>query len=1093
MSADRAGRPSLRPRLRRLVTTAAVVLFSLYALYLVALNIFLSSSLFEKVIDQDPETILITYERGWTVWPGTIHARRLSVRSSDSQVQFMLRVETCEFDVSLVDLVRKQFHVTRVVAAGVTFDARRRIDGPSATPEVLDALPVIPGFERIPFRLPGPPDDKERWDDRYYHLWTVHLEDVTASDVRRIWVDGERFEGDARVTGTFYLKPIRVVEAGPVHVDIFAGTVRLEQRVVAETLTGTVDARLRPFDPRSAETAALLHHISVATELRGRSPDLANFPRELTAPVRASGPAEVRRLALRIEDGRLEKDTHLDLVALGASVEVARHRFAGDLELVAEVPNDAYESKLTFRVAARSIAVRRVVDGDVPLLMVAPVVELTGDARSLDLGNLLSDLHVVALVPHVDLHDGRALDPHVPEGTAVGFGGAPARGQGRIEAWFADRRLKLEAHLEADDVDVALAEARLRGSAKVEGSVDAWRWEAERLEGVQVKLHVANGSLASMLAPHEHLLEVGAFDVAADAAEVAQGDPTRAFHATIHVKGVEVVDRSVLARCLPRSRKLQLVTGRARFEARSELEVDDHVARGTLDLHAARLDVRLGRLDLRAALQVRARVHDWAWERGDLAIDEAKAVLTDVIGTTEAGRAPALTVARVAVEVSSKRFSLSDPLADVDLRGSVAGATLTDPAALDAFLPAGSSVLFDARENGARLDATLAFGVRRHVARGSVVARSRGLGARGKTVRVLGDVEAAAEVESWRLEEGTMRLPSARVTIHDAAVRLGAEGARGSAVAEASPDIHAKRIELHAKAEELDVAHPSLDDVDYHLTLDDARMDDLGRLGALLPAAGTFVLEAGRARGDVDLAVTRSEGKATGSARLVLEEASLRRYGSRFAGSASIVAKVKGFDGDRGALDVSGSSLTLRDVSVAGDSAEVSGWSADLQLLQGALRISERPAFDAFAQLHADDAKPLLAILVGGASLPKLLVGPLAAKGLSGQGRITLHPEWAAILDGRLGGDDVVAFGDYVVAGEHVRGAAIVAKGPLSAGVRVDDHGTHLRLFGLEGWLDKEKRDARALLHDAQANARARAADAVGKTAVSAKERSASH
>ena len=133
---------------------------------MVAINVFLSTSLFAKVVNAKPETLFVTYERGWSVWPGRIEARRLVIRGSDSNVQWILGIERVDFDVSFVDLVRKRFHVTRVHGSGVTFDGRQRIPAPEATPEYVDALPPVAGFPRIPLK-PPPGDDRDVWDDRY--------------------------------------------------------------------------------------------------------------------------------------------------------------------------------------------------------------------------------------------------------------------------------------------------------------------------------------------------------------------------------------------------------------------------------------------------------------------------------------------------------------------------------------------------------------------------------------------------------------------------------------------------------------------------------------------------------------------------------------------------------------------------------------------------------------------------------------------------------------------------------------------------------------------------------------------------------------
>ena len=349
--------------MRRVVIRCAVAFLSLYALYVAAINVFLSTSLFEKVLDQDPDTLFISYERGWSIWPGRIHARHLTIRSSDSHVQWLLRIDRCEFDISFVDLAaRKKFHLTRVDGSGVTFEARQRVASPAATPEYVAALPPIPGFERLPLIPSAPPNLLEKWDDRHYHLFTVELENVTADDVREVWIDTIRFEGTAHITGGFFLKPIREAYVDRSHVDVSRGRVTTEDRVIADPVTGTLDFRLASFDPRTILGPELLHRISVATDLRGRMPDLANIPKALTGPVKLTGPAEVHRLAVQIALGEVVKDSHVDVTLPGATVEVARHRLAGDLAVVADVAEDARagsRAKLTFHLDARGLTATR--------------------------------------------------------------------------------------------------------------------------------------------------------------------------------------------------------------------------------------------------------------------------------------------------------------------------------------------------------------------------------------------------------------------------------------------------------------------------------------------------------------------------------------------------------------------------------------------------------------------------------------------------------------------------------------------------------------------------------------------------------------
>ena len=687
--------------------------------------------------------------------------------------------------------------------------------------------------------------------------------------------------------------------------------------------------------------------------------------------------------------------------------------------------------------------------------------------------------------------DARVLTRYVPD-ASFGFERGHARARARVEVWLADRRLKAEGHLEGDEIDLRVAKARLRGSTKLDAAIDAWRWEAKRLEGAQAIVHVASGSIASQDAPRQRIVDVRGLDIAVGVPEVDLDNPMKTFHATVDMPDAEIIDRRLLRGYLVRGQEIQITMSHARFSARCEIDVKDHFGSGTLDLHSDRLGFTLAELALLADVRAHARVHDWAWEHGDLAVDEANVDVANVTVTMhvgQSGQAPALAVRRIALE--AKRFAFNDPLSHVELKGTLAGGELTDPVALDAFLAPGSEILFDAHKNGARFDAQLVATIDRHVAHGTVRASGRGVGFRSQKVRVRGEVEASADVEGWRLYEDKMRVKSSRVLIQRAAVDLREAKSESGVDGESPPDLHAQRIELRAKTDELDLAHPSLDRVDYRLVLDDARMDDATQLGVLLSKADAvaFAVESGRARGDADITVSRSEGKATGGVKLVLEDAGMRFHDTHLNGNFEIAANVKGFDGDT--VDISGSRIAMRDVKVRGAAAETSAWSGELRLLQGAVRISETPTFDAFAQFRADNAKPFLAMMLGN-SVPTFVAGLLAAEGLSGQARIALERERVAILDAHVRGDDVVAYGDYVVVGEHVRGAVVVAKGPFSAGVKVDDNGTSVRLWALESWRKREEGAVLALFAEGEARAKAQR-DSKVKVPAAAKGKPVAH
>jgi hypothetical protein len=159
-----------------------------YVTYLVGINLFLSTALFDMAIDADPSTLDVHFERGWSLWPGRVHAKNLSIRSRDGSVEWMLRLPAVQFDVSFRALARRRFQATRVHGSGGSFRLRNRLDPWEVTPERVAGLPPIEGFPAVPVR-PYSQCSLSEWSDAHYRLWTIELDDIHADAVQELWFD----------------------------------------------------------------------------------------------------------------------------------------------------------------------------------------------------------------------------------------------------------------------------------------------------------------------------------------------------------------------------------------------------------------------------------------------------------------------------------------------------------------------------------------------------------------------------------------------------------------------------------------------------------------------------------------------------------------------------------------------------------------------------------------------------------------------------------------------------------------------------------------------------------------------------------------
>lgn len=401
---------TLSVRTRKFLTWGALVVGVGALVYEIAFNAFILTGALERVLSADPETLLVRYSSGWSLWPGHVHARMLRIRSRDSHVEFDLRIDRCVFDVSLLALARRKFHVLWIDGDGVAFRARRRLDPKDATPQTVDALPPIEGFERVP--LEGPP--KPPPDDAHYKLFTVELDRVDARTTREIWVDQTRFTGEAHVTGGFYLRPVRWASVRPALAEVRTGQLSMGDDVIATTITGSLSVTIDGFDPRLVEGAGIVARTSLHANLAGTLPG-ASFVRRWIdgGDVAVRGGAGDARLDVRVDHGRIISPGQVEIEAHRLVLESDRWSLEGDLQASATVSRDTGPDRLDAVIVGREWqGMARAAPG-APLR--ANRAELHMHSSRLDLSDHpFSDASFSARVPTVEIPDARVANAWLP-------------------------------------------------------------------------------------------------------------------------------------------------------------------------------------------------------------------------------------------------------------------------------------------------------------------------------------------------------------------------------------------------------------------------------------------------------------------------------------------------------------------------------------------------------------------------------------------------------------------------------------------------------------------------------------------------------
>ncbi|HEY4013798.1 MAG TPA: hypothetical protein VGM06_10695 [Polyangiaceae bacterium] len=482
----------MTPPHRRTLLRAAVAAAVAFSLYEVGFNVFLMSGALSRLISADPDVVLVTYDRGWSLVPGYVHARGLRIRSKDSNVEFDLHIDRCMFRFAPTALLHRNFHVYWVTGDGVTFRARQRQDPRDATAKKIAELPPIEGLEPVPLRgAPRPPPD-----DAHYNLFTVELENVDARSTREIWVNELHFTGDARETGAFYLRPMRWAWIGPATAELHSGQLAVGDQTWAKPLAGVLEVTIRGFDPRVAEGKDVLRGTSAHVDVHASLPGLAFVRRALEDSAWRVRDGEGEALLdLHVADGRLASPSKLEINAARTVLEDHDLTLEGAVHVSATISDAEGGDRLDAVVGVtRAAATLRTAPG---AALRADHAEATFSSSHLDLVDRpLADPSASVHVPSVDIPDARIANAMWPPGSAVQVeaGGGTLGGEVDLADGVAHGGVLLAIdHLRLRLGSTALT-SNLRAHAVLrEGHMDAgtFDWSGSRIDLNDVE---ANGS-----------------------------------------------------------------------------------------------------------------------------------------------------------------------------------------------------------------------------------------------------------------------------------------------------------------------------------------------------------------------------------------------------------------------------------------------------------------------------------------------------------------------------------------------------------------------------------------------------------------------
>lgn len=109
-----------RERALRWLRRAGWLALACYALYLVAGNVFLNSSLGRDALNRKPEAFAMAWAGGYTLWPGRVALREVRMHGHVRRVQWSAQADAVRGRIALLPLLGRQLRMPWIEADGVS-------------------------------------------------------------------------------------------------------------------------------------------------------------------------------------------------------------------------------------------------------------------------------------------------------------------------------------------------------------------------------------------------------------------------------------------------------------------------------------------------------------------------------------------------------------------------------------------------------------------------------------------------------------------------------------------------------------------------------------------------------------------------------------------------------------------------------------------------------------------------------------------------------------------------------------------------------------------------------------------------------------
>lgn len=367
----------------------------------------------------------IAARSAWTVVPGLVHARGVTVAIRNESIHVAVGFERVRFRIGLLALLGRELRIHAIRGDGFSFRLR------STTREEAAALaPPVP----VPDE-PMAPKNRER-------RWTYVVADGLVDRVREIWLEEYRYTGTGRLAWPLFEQAPGHLVLQPARLHDLDGRVTLGDRtLVAERLRGTLAAGFERFDPRRVRGSGVLGFLRADARIDADVQDLGflNFYLQRSPWVQVENGAGPLSLTVRIEDGRFAPGSRLSAETAAVTGHVLGWTARGPGRLEWAVEADPAGPQGRFRLGFPTFEIGRA--GGAPDVRGRDLA-FSGHARDLRVNVPFPDLALRFDMPEAELPDLTAANEILEMPPGVRF----RSGRGVMEAHVEMPRDGGEAH-----------------------------------------------------------------------------------------------------------------------------------------------------------------------------------------------------------------------------------------------------------------------------------------------------------------------------------------------------------------------------------------------------------------------------------------------------------------------------------------------------------------------------------------------------------------------------------------------------------------------------------------------------------------------